>query len=193
MPVLADSYMGIFLPPDVSRRITRFIAGETTFPYIVKGETIGAFFILGKDHGVQDSEAKEARDLAQRTVDQFAKDVMMYQSAPGRLDPAFIRENCIKRMLQIAVDTAGMGQNEISRRVAGDPAILLDCFAQHVAHHKQNHYFEIFGPFEKGQVPLLLCKKLEGRMLLLGYNAKNAESLPFANSVEPFFYWLSKV
>ena len=192
MPVLADSYMGLFLPPDVSRRITRFIAGQTMFPYIRKDEPVGAFFIYGKDHGVKEGEAREARDLAQRTVDQFARDIHMYLSAPGRLDPAFIRENYMKRMLQIAVDAAGMSQDEINRRVAGDPAILSDCFSQHVAHYRQGYYFEIFGPFEKDRVPFLLRKKLEGRMLLLGYNAKNAATLPFANPVEPFFSWLSK-
>jgi hypothetical protein len=119
----------------------------------------------------------------------------MYASMPGRLDPAFTRENYTKRMLQIAVDTknGNVGQDEINRRVAGDPAILSDCFAQHVAHYRQDYYFEIFGPFQREQVPFQLRKKLQGRMLLLGYNVKSAKALPFANSLEPFFAWLSKV
>ncbi|WP_337862796.1 hypothetical protein [Nitrososphaera sp.] len=195
MPVVADSYMGLFLPADISGRITRFLAGEATFPYIKKEELIGAFFIFGKDYRVQDSEVKEARDLARRTVEQFARDVRMYSSTPGRLDPAFTRENYTKRMLQITVDARGETDNtEMGRRVAGDPTILTDCFAQHVAHYKHDFYFEIFGPLQKQQVPFPLRKKLEGRMLLLGYSARSArELLPYASSLEPFFAWLSKV
>jgi hypothetical protein len=93
-------------------------------------------------------------------------------------------------MLQIAVDTRGLKQEEINQRVAGDPTILLDCFAQHVAHYKHDFYFEIFGPFKKHQLPPTLQKKMEGRMLLLGYNAKNAKALPFTSSVQQFFKWL---
>lgn len=195
MPVVADSYMGVFMPADISARITRFLTGEATFPLIEKDEIIGAFFIFGKDYGVPESEVKEAKDIARRTVEQAAKDARMYASMPGRLDPAFTRENYTKRMLQIAVDTknSNVGQDEINRRVAGDPAILSDCFAQHVAHYRHDYYFEIFGPLQREQVPFQLRKKLQGRMLLLGYSVKNAKALPFASSLEPFFAWLSKV
>ena len=193
MPVVADSYMGLFMPPDVSDRITKFLTGQASFPYIEKSELVGAFFIFGKEYRVPASEVGEAKDLARRTVEQFAKDVRMYASMPGRLDPEFTRENYTKRMLQIAVDTKGVAQDEVNRRVAGDPTILSDCFAQHVAHWKHDFYFEIFGPFQKQQVPFPLRKRLEGRMLLLGYSARNAKALPYASSLEPFFAWLSKV
>ncbi len=186
--------MGMFLPSDIQKRITRFLAGDANFPYLQKEETIGAFFIFGKEFGVHEaSEIDEAKDLAKRTVDQAAKEVRMYTSNPSRLDPAFTRENYTKRMLQIAVDTRGMNQEEMNRRIAGDPTILLDCFAQHVAHFRQGIYFEIFGPLRKSQVPASLQKKLEGRMVLLGYNAKSGNEIPFASPLEPFFSWLSKV
>ncbi|AIF85197.1 hypothetical protein NTE_03165 [Candidatus Nitrososphaera evergladensis SR1] len=191
MPVLSDSYMGLFMPADIPSRITRFIAGQADFPYIKREETIGAFFIFGKDGGVHgDSEVGEARDLAKRTVEQAAKDIRMYASMPGRLDSAFTRENYTKRMLQIAVDSRGLKQEEINERVAGDPTILSDCFAQHVAFYKQEFYFEIFGPLKKYQLPPSLQQRMESRMILLGYNAKNARALPFANSLEAFFAWL---
>lgn len=182
--------MGMFLPADIQKRITRFLAGDSGFPYIQKEEPIGAFFIFGKDFGIHgNAEINEAKDLARRTVEQAAKEVRMYKSNPARLDPAFTRENYTKRMLQIAVDTRRMNQEEMNRRVAGDPTILLDCFAQHVAHFSQEFYFEIFLPLKKEQVPVSLQKKLEGRMVLLGYNTKE---LPFS-PLEPFFDWLSKV
>jgi hypothetical protein len=185
--------MGLFMPPDISGRITKFLVGGCSFPYIEKGELIGAFFIFGKDYGVHESEVGEVKDLARRTVEQFAKDVRMYTSMPGRLDAAFMRENYTKRMLQIAVDTKGAGQGDMGRRVAGDPTILLDCFAQHVAHYRHDYYFEVFSPFRKEQVPFPPRKKLEGRMLLLGYSTKGAKSLPYASPLELFFSWLSKV
>ena len=187
MPVVADSYMGLFMPADISARITNFLSSKISFPYIEKEEIIGAFFIFGKEYRVPESEVREAKDLARRTVEQFAKDVRMYASMPGRLDPAFTRENYTKRMLQIAVDLRGSDQSEANRRVAGDPTILSDCFVQHVAHYKHEFFFEIFGPFQKRQLPFPLRKKLEGRMLLLGYSAKVPQPL------EPFFSWLSKV
>ena len=193
VPVALDSYMGMFLPADIQKRITRFLASDSGFPYVQKDETMGAFFIFGKDFGVHgDADIGEAKDLARRTVEQAAKEVRMYQSNPGRLDPAFTRENYTKRMLQIAVDTRGMSQEETNRRVAGDPTILLDCFAQHVAHFSQDFYFEIFGPLAKEQVPASQQKKLEGRMVLLGYNVKNAKELSFS-PLAPFFDWLSEV
>lgn len=191
MPVLSDSYMGLFMPADVSARIQRFISGQSDFPYIKREELLGAFFLFGKEQGVNgEAEIKEVRDLAKRTVEQAHKDIRMYGSMPNRLDSAFTRENYTKRMLQIAVDTRGLKQEEINRRVAGDPTILSDCFAQHVAHYRHDFYFEIFGPFKKHQLPPALQKRMENRMLLLGYNAKNAKALPFASSVQPFFAWL---
>ncbi|WP_415281352.1 hypothetical protein [Candidatus Nitrososphaera sp. FF02] len=192
MPVLSDSYMGVFMPADVQARITRFISGQIDFPYIKREELVGAFFIFGKDNGVNnEGEVKEVQDLARRTVEQTAKDIRMYSSMPNRLDSAFTRENYTKRMLQIAVDTRGLKQEEVNQRVAGDPTILSDCFAQHVAHYRHDFYFEIFGPFKKHQLPPALQKRTESRMLLLGYSVKNAKALPFASSVEPFFAWLA--
>ena len=85
-------------------------------------------------------------------------------------------------------------QAEISRRVAGDPTILSDCFAQHVAYHKQKFFFELFQPFRADHLPSLLRSRLEGRMLLLGFNVQDRQSLlPFKSSLEPFFAWMSKV
>jgi hypothetical protein len=83
----------------------------------------------------------------------------------------------------------------VDRRVAGDPTILSDCFAQHVAYHRQDFFFELFQPFRAEQLllPPALKNKLEGRMLLLGFNVKNRQSLPFKSSLDPFFEWMLKV
>lgn len=189
MPVISDSYMGIFMPSDITDRISLFISGRREFPLVRKDELLAAFYLYGREHGVQDSEISDAEDMARKSVEQVAKDVRLYTQSPKKMDPAFTRENYTKRSLQIAVDS--VQGNELARRVSGDPAILADCFAQHVAHYRQSYYFELFKPFKGSQLPGALRKKLEGRMLLLGFNAKK-ESLPFKSPLEPFILWLEK-
>jgi hypothetical protein len=185
--------MGIFLPPDISVRIKQFIVAKVDFPFIKKDELLAAFYLFGKDYEViGESEVKAASDLAKRIVEQVARDIRVYSAMPQKMDARFTRENYTKRSLQIIVDSGG--QPDVDRRVAGDPTILSDCFAQHVAYHRQDFFFELFQPFRAEQLlPPALKNKLEGRMLLLGFNVKNRQSLPFKSSLEPFFEWMLKV
>lgn len=192
MPVVSDSYMGIFMPPDISSRIKQFMAARVDFPFIKNDEMMAAFYLFGKDQGVAgESEMKAAIDIAKRTVEQVAEDIRLYTAAPQKMDARFTRENYTKRSLQIVVDSAT--QSDVDRRIVGDPAILSDCFAQHVAYLQQRFFFELFQPFKGEQVPPALKNKLEGRMLLLGFNVKDRQSLPFKSSLQPFFGWMLKV
>jgi hypothetical protein len=183
--------MGIFIPPDMSFRIKQFMAGQVDFPFIRKDEMIGAFYLFGKDYRVPESEVQAATDIAKGTVEQVARDIRLYMASPQKMDARFTRENYTKRSLQIVVDSGA--QADVDRRVAGDPAILSDCFAQHVAYHRQGFFFELFRPFKSDQVTAALKSRLEGRMLLLGFNAKDRQSLPFKSSLHPFFEWMLKV
>jgi hypothetical protein len=184
--------MGIFLPPDISLRIKQFMAAKVDFPFIKKHDLLAAFYLFGKDYEViGESEVKAANDLAKRIVEQVARDIRIYSAMPQKMDARFTRENYTKRSLQIIVDSGG--QPDVDRRVAGDPTILSDCFAQHVAYHSQDFFFELFQPFIAEQLPPALKNKLEGRMLLLGFNVKNRQLLPFKSSLEPFFEWMLKV
>ncbi|HZC88477.1 MAG TPA: hypothetical protein VE199_02575 [Nitrososphaera sp.] len=192
MPVIADSYMGIFIPADISHRIRMFMAAKVDFPFIKKDEIMAAFYLFGKNYGAED-EIDAATDIAKRTVEQMARDIRLYTTMPQKRGTRFMRENYMKRSLQIVVDTAD-DQLDIDRRVAGDPTILSDCYAQHIAYYNQCYFFELFQPFKAEQLPAALQGKLKGRMLLLGFNVKNRQSLPFKSSLEPFFKWmLSKV
>ncbi|WP_148681532.1 hypothetical protein [Candidatus Nitrososphaera gargensis] len=191
MPVVSDSYMGIFMPPDISFRIKQFMAAKVDFPFIRKDELMAAFYLFGKDYGVPESEVKAATDIAKTTVEQVARDIRLYAATPQKMDARFTRENYTKRSLQIVVDSGA--QADLDSRVAGDPAILSDCFAQHVAYHKQGFFFELFHPFKGEQLSASLKNRLEGRMLLLGFNVKDRQSLPFKSSLEPFFKWMLKV
>ncbi|TLY04172.1 MAG: hypothetical protein E6K92_03650 [Thaumarchaeota archaeon] len=191
MPVVADSYMGIFMPSDISHRIKQFMAAKADFPFIQHEEPLAAFYLFGKDYRVPESEVKSATDIARKTVDQTAKDIRLYISTPQKMDAKFTRGNYTKRSLQIVVDSGV--QSDVDRRVAADPMILSDCFAQHIAYHKQGFFFELFQPLKADQVPAALRNKLEGRMLLLGFNVKDKQSLTFKSSLQPFFEWMLKV
>lgn len=191
MPVFSDSHMGIFMPADISERISRFIAGRLEFPYIRREELIAAFYLYGRNFGVQAGEVRDVEDMARKSVEQVARDVRLYRAMPEKLNPNLTRENYTKRSLQVAVDNADGG--DISRRVAGDPAILSDCFAQHLAFYGQGYYFELFHPLKAGEVPPGLRDRLQGRMVLLGFGAKGRDGLPFQNVLAPFFEWLSAV
>jgi hypothetical protein len=185
--------MGIFLPPDISVRIKQFMAAKMDFPFLGKDELLAIFYLFGKDYQViGESEVNAARDLAKRTVQQMVSDIRVYISMPQKMDSRFTRENYTKRSLQIAVDNGGRQPN-VERQVVGDPLILSDCFAQHVAYYKQDFFFELFQPLKANQVPLALENKLLGRMLLLGFNVKNIQSLPSKSLLHSFFEWMLKV
>jgi hypothetical protein len=192
LPVIADSYMSIFIPADISHRIRMFMAAKADFPFIKEDEIMAAFYLFGKNYGAED-EIDAATDIAKRTVEQMAKDIRLHTSRPQKIGTRFMLENYMKRSLQIVVDSGG-DQLDIDKRVAGDPTILSDCYAQHVAYYKQSYFFELFQPFKAEQLPAALQDKLKGRMLLLGFNVKNRQSLPFKSPLEPFFKWIvSKV
>jgi hypothetical protein len=185
--------MGIFLPPDISGRIKQFMAAKVDFPFLGKDELLAIFYLFGKDYEViGESEVNAASDLAKRTVEQVARDIRVYIITPQKMDARFTRENYTKRSLQIVVDSGGR-RPDVDRQVAGDPIILSDCFAQHVAYYKQEYFFELFQPLKAEQLPPALENKLKGRMLLLGFNVKNVQSLPFKSSLHAFFEWMLKV
>ncbi|MDQ3727346.1 MAG: hypothetical protein M3307_03820 [Thermoproteota archaeon] len=185
--------MGIFLPPDISVRIKQFMAAKVDFPFLGKDELLAVFYLFGKDYKViGESEVNATSDLAKRTVEQVARDIRVYITMPQKMDARFTRENYTKRSLQIVVDSGGR-QPDVDRRVVGDPLILSDCFAQHVAYYRQDFFFELFPPLKAEQLPQALENKLIGRMLLLGFNVKNMQSLPFKSSLHHFFEWMLKV
>jgi hypothetical protein len=185
--------MGIFLPPDILVRIKQFMAAKVDFPFLGKDEILAIFYLFGKDYKViGESEVNAASNLAKRTVKQMVSDIRVYIAIPQKMDAQFTRENYTKRSLQIVVDS-GDRRPDVDRRVVGDPLILSDCFAQHVAYYRQDFFFELFQPLKAEQLPPALENKLIGRMLLLGFNVKNIQSLPFKSSLHAFFEWMLKV
>lgn len=193
MTVLSDSYMGIFLPSDLQERITTFMAGRMNFPFVQKDEVMAAFHLFGKDNGVNGKEEiKTCQDLAKKTAEQLTKDVRLYQNMPNKMDSEFTRQNYTKRSLQIVVESQNspdVRPREMNKRIAGDPTILSDCYAQHLAYYKQEFCFELFGPFSKNDLPASLKNRLDRRMVLLTFNARSPQ---FKRPLLPFFNWLNR-
>ncbi|MFZ0894570.1 MAG: hypothetical protein WAZ77_08725 [Candidatus Nitrosopolaris sp.] len=199
MAVVTDSYMGMFLPEEISQRITLFIGGKLEFPFIKKEELMGTFFIFGKNNGLyEEEEILAANDLGKRTVAHLTKTVRMFHNSPNKMDSNFTRENYTKRVLQISIELRDNTTNspfslsQMNKRIAGDPNILIDCFAQHIACHQQDQFFEIFQPLREYHLPVSLRRKLEGRMILLGFNVRGSDALPYESTLAAFFMWMKK-
>ena len=194
MPVIGDSYMGMFLPPDIAERIGDFIGGKLSFPIMRNEEIMGVFYIFGKDHGIRgQTEILSATNLAKRTIEQLGRDVRSFHNMPNKLKSDSIREDYMRRVFQISIEIQQVRSErkpELTKRFAGDPAILTSCFTQHLAFYQKDYFFEFFQPFRKIDLPLIHVAKLEGRMLLLGFNVKNRMALPYESPLMPFIHWL---
>ena len=192
-----DSYMGIFLPLDVQSRILQFMDGKLTFPFIRDDEVMGVFFLFGKDGRIRNSiDILNAKDLARNGMDQITKEVKLCHAISNRITFDFVRENYTRRALQISTDTNNSSKRDsfdIRDRISGDPTILISCFAQHIAYYRQDYFFELLNPLRPAQIPAHLRERMELRMLLLGFNTKNVENLPYNSTLVPFFDWLSTV
>jgi hypothetical protein len=192
-----DSYMGIFMPRDIQHRILQFMDGKLMFPFIRDDEIVGVFFLFGKDGKISSKiDILNAKDLAHNGMNQITKEVNLCNSMSNRTTFDFVRENYTRRALQISTELRNSSKNDsikIRDRISGDPTILINCFAQHVAYYRQDYFFELLNPLRPAQIPEHLREKMELRMLLLGFNSKNVQNLPYVNTLAPFFDWLSTI
>ena len=182
--IVADSYMAMVLPDDISERILQFISGKKNFPFIGRDELMCIMYLYGKDGGVKIEEVEETSALAQTTARQLSQEIDIYlNSSAGKLDPEYVRSKYVNRQLQLAVE------RKEPARIAGDPSILSDCFAQHVAHHKQDYFFELFGPIKEGEITSDIRPALLGRMVMVCYNRKGSGDLGLSHPLIPAYVW----
>jgi hypothetical protein len=197
MTLVNDSFMGLFMPRDIQSRILQFMDGKLTFPFVCNDERVGVFFLFGKNGKITNKmDILSARDLARNGMNQITKEVNLCNSISNRTTFDFVRENYTRRALQISTDLSKLSKRDslsIRDRISGDPTILIYCFAQHIAYHRQDYFFELLNPLRAAQIPENLREKLESRMLLLGFNTKNLESLPYLTTLSPFIEWLSTI
>lgn len=190
--------MGIFIPRDFSYRVSDFINGKRNLPFTDKDELVASFYIFGKDNKVNgELEITNVKNIARKTMDQFARQVRIYANNPINMNPELLRENFNKRSMQILIDlnsknTSEKENSDITKRISKDPAILSECYAWHLAYYKQDYFFKLFNPLRSIDVLEDLVGRLEGRMLLIGFNVKNSTKLPYDDPIIPFLYWIKE-
>lgn len=195
MVIVSDSYMGIFLPKDITKRLYDFINKKTEFPFIGKDEIIGTFYLFGKNHKVSGQlDIMSVHSLARKTIEQITRNIKVLNSLEkNKINTPFIREEYTKRILQISIDNRELDTENMNLRILRDPTILSNCFEQHIVYYKQDYFFKIINkPFEKWELIPNLVNKLEGRMLMVGYNTSDHQKLLYRNMLEPFFEWLNE-
>lgn len=185
--IAADSHMAMVLPEDVAGRIAAFMAGRLAFPFIAKDELVCLMYLYGRAGGVKnEEEVEEVAELAQRTASQMAVDIESY-GMPGRLDPEFIKSRYLNRELQLAVDDNNNVHGQ-RRPLGADPAVIADCFAQHVAYHKQDYFFGLYGPLKEGELTADTRPALTRRMVMVCYNRKDESELD-THPLIPVYVW----
>jgi len=182
--IVADSYMAMILPDDIAKRVSEFISGRQSFPFVGREELICLMYIYGKNGGVRNaSEAKEAGALAQRTAVQLVQEIDIYvNSSAGKLDSEYIRSKYVNRQLQLAVEKKNVGG-----RISGDPAVITDCFAQHAAYYGQGCSSELYGPLKDAELTFDVRAALAGRMVMVCYNRKSTQDTGLAHPLIPVY------
>jgi hypothetical protein len=175
--------MAMVLPDDIAGRIAEFVAGRRSFPFIGRDELMCMMYLYGKAGSVGEKEIEQVNSLAQRTASQLSQDVDIYaNSSASKLDSEYIRSKYINRQLQLTVDNK-------PDRMAGDPAIISDCFAQHVAYHRQDYFFELYGPLRDSELTSDIRSVLAGRMVMTCYNKKGAQETGLAHPLIAVYVW----
>jgi hypothetical protein len=181
--IVADSYMAMVLPDDIAGRIAEFIAGKRSFPFVSGDELMCMMYLYGKSGGVGEKNIEQVNGLAQHTASQLSQDIDIYaNSSAAKFDPEYIRSKYINRQLQLAVENR-------PERIAGDPAIVSDCFAQHVSYYRQDYFFELYGPLKDSELTSDIRPILGGRMVMACYNRKGAQETGLAHPLIPVYVW----
>lgn len=181
--IVADSHMAMLLPDDIASRISEFIAGKRTFPFVGGDELMCIMYIYGKSGRVSEKELEQVNSMAQRTASQLGQEIEIYTNSPAaKLDPEYVRSKYINRQLQLAVDNK-------PDRVAGDPAIVSDCFAQHAGYYNQNYFFELYGPLKESELTTDIRPMLAGRMVMVCYNRKGTHETGLSHPLIPVYVW----
>jgi hypothetical protein len=140
-------------------------------------------YLYGKNRRVGGAEIEQVNGFAQRTASQLGQEIDIYaNSSASKLDSEYIRSKYINRQLQLAVENK---PNQIAR----DPAILFDCFAQHVAHYRQDYFFELYGPLKDAELTSDIRPVLSDRMIMACYNKKGAQETGLTHPLIPVYVW----
>ncbi len=179
----------IILPENISERIDEFLVGKLRFPFVECHEIMCILFLYGKSSEF-DNSGYESLDLATKTVNKFLWEIESYKnSSKTKMNTEFIRSGYFQRELQIRTDVQQAVHKE---RIVNDPIMLSSCFMQHISYYNQEFFFQIYGPLKKSELLKDLRSYLEDRTIMLGFNRKDENSLPFQHPILPLYVWLRK-
>ncbi|MGE5822886.1 MAG: hypothetical protein ACM31M_09960 [Nitrososphaerota archaeon] len=189
-----DLHMTMILPEDISERISSFVSGRLDFPFVKKDELISLLYLYGKSNEVLD-HPERVLAIAKKTVETLEKSIEKYRNGPKSFfDSEYLRNNYIRRQLQIIVDKNNNNKNDKDapdmnkRRILNDPVILSECFLQHVAFYDQKYSFFLYGPLKENELTYDIRNLLSGKIVMLGYN-KVQDELPFDHPIIPLYIW----
>lgn len=184
----------MILPEDISERISSFVLGRLDFPFVKKDELISLLYLYGKSNEVLD-HPERVLAIAKKTVETLEKSIEKYRNGPKSFfDSEYLRNNYIRRQLQIIVDKNNNNKNDKDapdmnkRRIINDPVILSECFLQHVAFYDQKYSFFFYGPLKENELTYDIRNLLSGKIVMLGYN-KVQDELPFDHPIIPLYIW----
>src|SRR5262245_8875424 len=117
--------MAMILPDDIPERISGFIAGKRSFPFVGHDELMCILYLYGRNRKIRNDEIEQVSSLAQHTASQLSQEIDIYiNSSARKLDAEYIRNNYINRELQLTVETK---QQDVKKRISGDPVIISSC------------------------------------------------------------------
>jgi hypothetical protein len=185
--IVIDSHLAMILPDDMAERISDFIAGKRNFPFVGPDELMCMMYLYGRNNTIREGEIDEVSSLAQYTASQLGKEIDIYtNSSSSKLETEYIRSKYINRELQLAVERKSQ---DVKKRIAGDPAIISDCFAHHVAYYRQDYFLELYGPLRNSELTSDTRSALAQRMVMVCYNRKGAQETRLAHSLIPVYLW----
>ena len=185
--IVIDSYLAMVLPDDIAERISGFISGKRNFPFVGPNELLCMMYLYGRNNMIREGEIDEVSSLAQYTASQLGKEIDIYtNSSSSKLETEYIRSKYINRELQLAVERKSQ---DVKKRIAGDPAIISDCFAHHVAYYRQDYFLELYGPLRDSELTSDTRSALAQRMVMVCYNRKGAQETRLAHPLIPVYLW----
>jgi hypothetical protein len=185
--IIIDSYIAMILPDDIAERISEFIAGKRNFPFVDPDELMCIMYIYGMNNRINEREIDEVGSLAQHTASQLGQEIdICMNSSSSKLETEYIRSKYINRELQLAVERK---PQDIKKRIAGDPAIISDCFVNHVAYYKQDYFLELYGPLKDSELTSDIRLALADRMIMVCYNRKGAQETRLVHPLIPVYVW----
>lgn len=184
-----SSHMQMILPEDIHWRLAEFMQGRKVFPFIENNELVCIFYLYLISENHDELERKKAVDVATQTVKRISFEINKNTKGNSYMYSDMVRELYLKRQLQIAVDQVE-NINFRYDQILNDPIILSYCFSQHVSYYKQDYFFQIYGPLNKGEYLNEMRSTLQGAMIMLGFNRKDETMLPFKHPLIPLYIWL---